>query len=250
MQIYEVTNNINGKIYIGRTTKSLSKRWYYHLWKAKNEPNSKIYFYRALRKYGEVNLKKRTLCFVNSLEELYELEKFVISGYVLLHGKTNIYNTVYGGDGCESKLKGKTYEDIHGEIRGKELREIRSASLKGKPKSPEQVRKSAASRKGLKASDETKKILSEQRIGNKNHFFNKRHTVESKLLISQNHADVSGDKNPMKGRSVFSVWEEKYGREEAIKREREQVEKCRITKSNNKTAEHSAVLAQVFDTVL
>ena len=33
--IYKITNNINGKVYIGRTTQTIQKRWFVHQCHAK-----------------------------------------------------------------------------------------------------------------------------------------------------------------------------------------------------------------------
>lgn len=69
--------------------------------------------------------------------------------------------------------------------------------------------------------------------GNKNPFFGKKHTEESKKKIVRNRDEskyktfefrekiskvTSGNKNPMFGRSVYSVWVEKYGEETAMKK--------------------------------
>ena len=55
MIIYKTTNNINKKVYIGQTVKSLDKRKKTHLYKSTNASDN--YLYRAIRKYGENNFK-------------------------------------------------------------------------------------------------------------------------------------------------------------------------------------------------
>lgn len=47
-------------------------------------------------------------------------------------------------------------------------------------------------------SDETKKKMSEAHSGEKNHFYGRHHTEETKILMSKNHADVNGKNNPRK----------------------------------------------------
>jgi hypothetical protein len=63
------------------------------------------------------------------------------------------------------------------------------------------------------------------KTGAKNHFFGKKHTIEtkeklSKIKLGTTHTDetinklkkiFSGDKNPMYGKSVYSIWVDKYG---------------------------------------
>ena len=39
-------------------------------------------------------------------------------------------------------------------------------------------------------------------LGDKNHFYGKKHTEESKLKISEHHADFSGENHPMYGKSL------------------------------------------------
>lgn len=51
MIVYKVTNKVNGKVYIGRTTQSLSKRKSGHK-SAAYTANEGSYFYRAIRRYG------------------------------------------------------------------------------------------------------------------------------------------------------------------------------------------------------
>lgn len=54
--IYKITNKINGKIYIGLTTRSIKQRWGQHQTECKRTdkyPNNK--FYNALLKYGTKN---------------------------------------------------------------------------------------------------------------------------------------------------------------------------------------------------
>lgn len=58
--IYLVTNLINGDRYIGKTSKTLEERWYYHCKTA--EYGSDTYFHKAIRKYGSENFKVEFLC--------------------------------------------------------------------------------------------------------------------------------------------------------------------------------------------
>lgn len=51
---------------------------------------------------------------------------------------------------------------------------------------------------GFKHTEEEKKLQKERMIGYKNPFFGKRHSEETKLKMSLNHADFRGNKNPFK----------------------------------------------------
>lgn len=86
-------------------------------------------------------------------------------------------------------------------------------------------------------------------IGSGNPFYGKHHSNETKQKISKTKKGckqsdefkkkisnvTSGEKNPMYGRSVFSVWVEKYGEEEATKRQLEYIGKLskRFSGKNN-----------------
>ncbi len=55
MIIYKITNIINNKIYIGKTEKSLNKRWSGHI--AKSRKNIISVLHNAILKYGKENFK-------------------------------------------------------------------------------------------------------------------------------------------------------------------------------------------------
>ena len=50
--IYKITNDINNKIYIGKTNFSIEKRWKEHLKTYKRENIEKRPLYNAMNKYG------------------------------------------------------------------------------------------------------------------------------------------------------------------------------------------------------
>lgn len=95
MVIYKIVNNINGKIYIGQTTRSLSDRWKDHKKLAKQ--GSKLHLYCSMRKYGVDNFSIEVIDTATSKEELNVKEIFWISYY----NTTDLslgYNNSYGGD--------------------------------------------------------------------------------------------------------------------------------------------------------
>lgn len=53
---------------------------------------------------------------------------------------------------------------------------------------------------GRHHTEESKKRMSEVKLGEQNPFYNKKHTEETKKLMSKNHADVSGENNPHYGK--------------------------------------------------
>ena len=91
MYIYQITNLINGKIYIGQTN-NIQKRWANH--KCSNDPNMVIA--RAFRKYGVDNFKRETLyVFDTSAEALAKEAELVTAEFVRA---SNNYNSSLGGE--------------------------------------------------------------------------------------------------------------------------------------------------------
>lgn len=109
MLVYLAKNKINGKKYVGYTTKTLEERQKNHLRKSKNKKNLH-YFYlfpTAIRKYGFENFDWEILFESNNLEEVIEKEIFYIKklNTISPYG----YNLTQGGNGgipCEeTRLK-------------------------------------------------------------------------------------------------------------------------------------------------
>jgi hypothetical protein len=69
--------------------------------------------------------------------------------------------------------------------------------------------------KELKRSEETKQRISKNNV---KHWLGKSRSEEVKKKMSKNHADFSEKNNPMYGKSVYDIWIDKYGKEEADKR--------------------------------
>lgn len=95
MLIYKATNKINGKIYIGQTTKSLEER------KKRHKQDSKridTYFYRAIQKYGWENFSWEVVQDnIQSIDELDRLEQYYIAYYNCFDNPSVGYNTQSGG---------------------------------------------------------------------------------------------------------------------------------------------------------
>lgn len=97
MFVYKVTNQVNGKVYIGKTTKrNIRIRWREHIQEA--ERGGKTPFKRALRKYGYDKFVLEPLCEVRTLTELNEEEARFIALYQSQIPEKG-YNLTGGGDG-------------------------------------------------------------------------------------------------------------------------------------------------------
>lgn len=94
MIIYCITNNINGKKYIGMSGRELDARWKTHCSAARN--GSPFRFHSAIRKYGEDNFTKEILYEDLSIEDCRTIEEQTIAEYeTVVYG----YNAKPGGCG-------------------------------------------------------------------------------------------------------------------------------------------------------
>ena len=189
MIIYKVTNIVNGKVYIGQTTRSLEERKYEHMYATKTNKYEKLtrdYFHKALDKYGENNFIWEILEYCDSKENLDLAEEWYIRYYKSYVGFDNSigYNLTIGGNGNS------------GVIFSEEHRKKISESKKGIKLSTDTIEKIKNNAKinpnfgmrGKKCSEETKNKLRLINTG-------KKHSEETKNKLSKIH----------KGNKYFSL---------------------------------------------
>ena len=97
MIIYLVTNTINGKVYVGKTSGSLVRRWKRHCNAAK-QPSPPMHLSCAIRQYGSDAFRVEQIASATSENELNELEREQIQKY-RSHLPGIGYNHTLGGDG-------------------------------------------------------------------------------------------------------------------------------------------------------
>ena len=112
-EIYLIVNQENGKIYIGKTKRSLAQRWKEHVSVAQKRDN--FVLSKAIRKYGTENFTIRRIDFTENEKEASELEKLYI-GIFRSHKSYCGYNNTLGGEG--GTLKKITREKISNSLRG------------------------------------------------------------------------------------------------------------------------------------
>ena len=103
--IYKIINNINQKIYIGKTSSTIEKRFKEHCNDSKKERCEKRPLYDAMNKYGIENFVIELIEDNISDEDINNKEQFYIKQYNSYIGfeNSNGYNATLGGDGRKYK---------------------------------------------------------------------------------------------------------------------------------------------------
>lgn len=91
--IYKITNNINQKVYIGKTYRPIEKRWQEHCFLVFKENKEKRPLYAAMQKYG---IEHFHIELIEETDEPEEREKYWIHYF---DSYSNGYNATLGGDG-------------------------------------------------------------------------------------------------------------------------------------------------------
>lgn len=91
--IYQITNQINGKVYVGKTENSIEKRFKEHCLEASKNRSEKRPLYAAMRKYGIENFQ------IELLEETDIPEEREVFWIEQKRSFKNGYNATLGGDG-------------------------------------------------------------------------------------------------------------------------------------------------------
>lgn len=104
MIVYKVTNKLNGKVYIGQTTKTLQERRYRHESESLNGLRKTVKFHNALLKYGFDAFEWEVIKECSSQEELDYYEDYYINKFNTLD-RDKGYNLKHGGKlgGCYSE---------------------------------------------------------------------------------------------------------------------------------------------------
>lgn len=187
MVIYKITNTVNGKVYIGKTIKTMEKRWVRH---KSLSFKKKTPLYLALQKYGFESFLIEEIDKASTLEELNEKEKQWITHYQSKDREKG-YNMTDGGDGGEQspEILERVADMKRGKPLSKEHRENISKGLIGKtghPISEETKNKISKSIIAKHISGEIKLPPSHMigKCGEKHPFYGKTHSDEAKQKLS------------------------------------------------------------------
>lgn len=148
MIIYLITNNLNGKQYVGQTNHTLEKRIRGHRWKSSAQGGKNMPIAMAIQKYGWENFTAEVICECSSQEEMNEKEMYYAKK--LNTFSPNGYNLSAGG----------AFGLMTAEVR----KRIAKANT-GKKRTPEQCKRISEAHIGLPISDELRKKRSINRKG-------------------------------------------------------------------------------------
>lgn len=91
--VYKITNDVNGKMYIGQTSRSLSERFEEHCYEARAQRFADRPLYAAMIKYG---IEHFSIELIEETDNPKEREVYWIEYYGTFK---NGYNATFGGDG-------------------------------------------------------------------------------------------------------------------------------------------------------
>lgn len=173
--IYIITNEVNGKKYVGKTTASLAKRWTQH----KSVSGCKAVS-AAIVKYGEESFSIEEIDAACSEKELNKREISWIKKLNTI--SPNGYNLTEGGEGAKhskqtrgllsKKLKGRIITKEHRQkisntMTGRKMPEEQRLNMVGKKLTKKHKENISAGGKGRKVSEETRKKISSSMTGRK-----------------------------------------------------------------------------------
>jgi group I intron endonuclease len=134
MILYKITNKVNGKSYIGQSTRSIETRWKQHCRKTKSRYKCTLLYY-AIQKYGSEAFEIKPLARCNSLDEMNHREEYYIKIFNTM--SKNGYNLTTGGKSRTPSVESRRKMSRAGKGRkkSKKHRDNISMALSGRSKS-------------------------------------------------------------------------------------------------------------------
>jgi group I intron endonuclease len=167
VELYLVTNLIDGTRYVGKTTQTVAARWKKHQSDARH--GSPCHLHRAMRKYGIENVAVEPLVLVGDdlidEQSLNDGEMLMIR---LLRINQRLYNATAGGDGisgwkhseeAKRRIGAASIVTNHNRTFSDETRRRMSEAKKGKSPSEETLHKKSEALKGRVLSPEHRRKI-------------------------------------------------------------------------------------------
>jgi len=143
--VYLITNQINGKVYVGQTIRPLEFRYAQH--KSEARRGRRYALYNAIRKYGLQNFTIQELSCHECDEELSLAEIASIYIYKSTDRRYG-YNRTYGGEGTRAT------PEVCAKISKAQMGNTYALGLKRGPQSDEHRKRNSLAHRGLKRSKE------------------------------------------------------------------------------------------------
>ena len=202
--VYKISNTLSGRYYIGYST-NITKRFKSHCYKLKQNIHDNIFLQRAYNLDGEDKFKYDIIHICDTMDEAKEIELKYLTDLSI---RDKLYNLNFNNSGGDlltnhpdkEKIREKiihsfkeTLSNMTAEERRQKYGKLGEKNgMYGKTHTEEvrkkfsEIHKGNSYNIGKKASEETKKKMSENaklKIGDKNPFFGKHHSEETKQKI-------------------------------------------------------------------
>jgi len=178
MFVYQITNKVNGKKYIGQHAgDNLLRYWESTVYFAEHGYQGKRLLYRAIRKYGADNFDIKPLVIVGTKQDMDYYERGLIKAFKTMSPAFG-YNITAGGGGSFGVVPNEETRNKMSQSRtGKKMPESHRRKLSerskgnkyslGRKMTKENFDKLMAAHVGAKRSDEARKRMSESHKGKK-----------------------------------------------------------------------------------
>jgi len=208
MFVYLITNDVNGKIYVGKTTSSklqqyLQKKFYVAY--RPSSSNSSSHLYAAIRKYGREHFHICPLITDCETNEALCAWECVLIKLLGTRDPEIGYNICHGGEGFTGKHsqasrdkiaeasrqmweRPGTRENFRCKRQGHSVSPNVITALKrrkGTKASQETITKLQTSHTGLRRSQDSRDKQRQSTTGEKNHFHGKQHSEQSRLKMRE-----------------------------------------------------------------
>ena len=169
--VYKITNNINGKCYIGKSESNVEGRLEQH----RNNYQSNQHLQNSIRKYGLINFSFEVLEYCKR-EDCWKRERYWIEYYDSMNPEKG-FNKTNGGEykpGIQFSKDTRRKMSENNAMHNPESRARLSESMKGNKNF-----------QGHRHSEETKKKISEKVSGENHGMYGKHHSEEAKRKIGE-----------------------------------------------------------------